>query len=81
MIAGGGAGALPGTLESPLTAVNQLERRFPDGRAAVGVRQTQLQPEEDVTIVLAVSDVDAKMKFPGGWKAPMPCLRIVPQPR
>ncbi len=36
---------------------------------------------EDVIIVPAVSDEEAKAKFPGGWKAPKPYLRIVPQPR
>ena len=36
---------------------------------------------EDVIIVPAVSDEDARKKFPGGWKAPKPYLRIVPQPR
>jgi len=36
---------------------------------------------EDVIIVPTVSDDDAKKKFPGGWKAPRPYLRIVPQPR
>ncbi len=36
---------------------------------------------EDVIIVPSVSDADAKKKFPGGWKAPKPYLRIVPQPR
>jgi thioredoxin-dependent peroxiredoxin len=36
---------------------------------------------EDVIIVPSVSDEQAKQKFPGGWKAPKPYLRIVPQPR
>ncbi|PYQ00061.1 MAG: peroxidase [Acidobacteria bacterium] len=36
---------------------------------------------EDVIIVPAVSDEEAKQKFPGGWKAPKPYLRIVPQPK
>nr|WP_067292610.1 peroxiredoxin [Marinobacterium profundum] len=36
---------------------------------------------EDVIIVPAVSDADAKAKFPDGWKAPKPYLRIVPQPK
>jgi hypothetical protein len=31
--------------------------------------------------VPAVSDDEAKQKFPGGWKAPKPYLRIVPQPK
>jgi len=36
---------------------------------------------EDVIIVPSVSDAQAREKFPGGWKAPKPYLRIVPQPR
>jgi alkyl hydroperoxide reductase subunit AhpC len=36
---------------------------------------------EDVIIVPAVSDEEAKKQFPGGWKAPKPYLRIVPQPK
>ena len=35
---------------------------------------------EDVIIVPAVSDEQARERFPGGWKAPKPYLRIVPQP-
>ena len=35
---------------------------------------------DDVIIVPAVSDEDAKVKFPGGWKTLKPYLRIVPQP-
>ena len=35
---------------------------------------------EDVIIVPAVSDEEAKARFPDGWKAPKPYLRIVPQP-
>ncbi len=36
---------------------------------------------DDVIIVPAVSDDDAKEKYPDGWKAPKPYLRIVPQPK
>jgi alkyl hydroperoxide reductase subunit AhpC len=36
---------------------------------------------DDVIIVPSVSDVQAREKFPGGWKAPKPYLRIVAQPR
>jgi thioredoxin-dependent peroxiredoxin len=36
---------------------------------------------EDVIIVPAVSDAEAKEKYPAGWKAPKPYLRIVPQPK
>jgi alkyl hydroperoxide reductase subunit AhpC len=36
---------------------------------------------EDVIIVPAVSDTEAKEKYPAGWKAPKPYIRIVPQPR
>ncbi len=35
---------------------------------------------EDVIIVPAVSDEDAKTKYPDGWRAPKPYIRIVPQP-
>ncbi|MBV9217310.1 MAG: peroxiredoxin [Acidobacteria bacterium] len=35
---------------------------------------------DDCIIVPAVSDEDAKAKFPAGWKAPKPYLRITPQP-
>jgi thioredoxin-dependent peroxiredoxin len=36
---------------------------------------------EDVIIPPSVSDEQAKTKFPGGWKALKPYLRIVPQPK
>ena len=35
---------------------------------------------EDVIIVPAVSNEEASKRFPGGWDAPRPYLRIVPQP-
>ena len=35
---------------------------------------------EDVIIVPAVTDEAARVKYPDGWKAPKPYLRIVPQP-
>ena len=35
---------------------------------------------EDVIIVPAVSDEEARKAYPDGWKAPKPYLRIVPQP-
>jgi alkyl hydroperoxide reductase subunit AhpC len=36
---------------------------------------------EDVIIVPAVSDEEAKKKFPNGWKALKPYLRLTPQPK
>jgi thioredoxin-dependent peroxiredoxin len=39
------------------------------------------KPGEDVIIPPSVSDEDAKKKYPSGWKALKPYLRIVPQPR
>ncbi|GMR04107.1 MAG: peroxiredoxin [Gammaproteobacteria bacterium] len=36
---------------------------------------------EDVIIVPAVSNDEAKEKYPGGWKSPKPYIRIVQQPR
>ena len=35
---------------------------------------------EDVIIVPAVPNDEAKQKYPAGWKSPKPYLRIVPQP-
>jgi len=39
------------------------------------------KPGEDVIISGNVSNDEAKVKYPGGWKAPKPYIRIVPQPR
>ena len=36
---------------------------------------------EDVIIVPAVSDAEARVKFPKGWRALKPYLRLTPQPR
>jgi alkyl hydroperoxide reductase subunit AhpC len=38
-------------------------------------------PGEDVIIVPAVSDDDARKLYPEGWRAPKPYLRMVPQPK
>jgi alkyl hydroperoxide reductase subunit AhpC len=38
-------------------------------------------PGDDVIIVPAVSDEEARQKYPDGWRAPKPYLRIVPQPK
>jgi hypothetical protein len=35
---------------------------------------------DDVIITAAVSDEDAKDKFPKGWTAVKPYLRVTPQP-
>ncbi len=37
-------------------------------------------PGDDVIIVPAVSDEEARRIYPQGWKAPKPYMRIVPQP-
>lgn len=39
------------------------------------------QPGEDVIIVPAVSDDEAREKFPDGWKTLKPYLRVVHQPK
>ncbi|SDF76162.1 MULTISPECIES: peroxiredoxin [Thalassobaculum] len=36
---------------------------------------------DEVIIVPALKDEDAKAKFPGGWRAEKPYLRYVPQPK
>jgi alkyl hydroperoxide reductase subunit AhpC len=39
------------------------------------------KPGQDVIIPPAVTDDQAKQKFPGGWKTLKPYLRVVPQPK
>ena len=39
------------------------------------------KPGDDVIILPAVSNDEAKQKYPEGWKSPKPYLRIVPQPK
>jgi alkyl hydroperoxide reductase subunit AhpC len=39
------------------------------------------QSGQDVIIVPAVSDADARAKFPNGWHAARPYLRLTPDPR
>jgi len=38
------------------------------------------KPGQDVIISGSVSNDEAAKKYPGGWKAPKPYIRIVPQP-
>jgi thioredoxin-dependent peroxiredoxin len=38
------------------------------------------QPGGDVIITAAVSDEEARERFPEGWETPRPYMRIVPQP-
>jgi alkyl hydroperoxide reductase subunit AhpC len=38
-------------------------------------------PGQDVIIAGSVSDEEAKKRYPQGWKAPRPYIRIVPQPQ
>ena len=39
------------------------------------------KPGDDVIIPPAVSDEQAKQKFPGGWKTVKPYPRVTPQPQ
>ena len=39
------------------------------------------KPGQEVIIAGSVSDEEAHKQYPGGWKAPKPYLRYVPQPR
>ena len=34
----------------------------------------------DVIILPSLSDAEARERFPDGWKAPRPYIRLVPQP-
>lgn len=39
------------------------------------------QAGDDVIILASVQEEEARQKYPEGWKAPKPYLRIVPQPK
>ena len=39
------------------------------------------KPGQDTIILPSVPESEAKERFPGGWKAPRPYLRIVPEPK
>jgi alkyl hydroperoxide reductase subunit AhpC len=39
------------------------------------------RPGENVIILPAVTDEEARQKYPEGWQAPKPYLRMVPQPK
>ena len=39
------------------------------------------RPDEDVIIAGSVTDEEAWQRYPEGWKAPKPYIRIVPQPK
>ena len=39
------------------------------------------QQGDDVIILPAVSDENARAKYPDGWEQPLPYIRIVPQPK
>jgi alkyl hydroperoxide reductase subunit AhpC len=39
------------------------------------------KPGDEVIIAGSVSDEEAKRRYPNGWKAPKPYIRIVPQPQ
>jgi thioredoxin-dependent peroxiredoxin len=38
-------------------------------------------PGGDVIILTSISDDEARQRFPDGWRAPKPYMRIVPQPQ
>ena len=40
----------------------------------------QWQPGEDVILTGAVTDEQAKERYPDGWESPRPWMRIVPAP-
>ena len=40
----------------------------------------QWQPGDDLFIAGAISDEEAKQRYPEGWRAPVPYMRIVPDP-
>ena len=50
-------------------------------RQGAGVHTGNWKPGDDVVIAGSVSDEEAKKKYPQGWKAPKPYLRLVSRRR
>ncbi len=49
-------------------------------RKSISRRRAEIAPA-GTPVSGSVSNEDAKKTYPQGWKAPKPCIRIVPQPR
>ena len=60
-----------------LRVVDSLQLTFKHGVAT----PADWKPGDDVLIAGGVSDQEARQKFPEGWKALKPYVRVVPQPR
>lgn len=60
-----------------LRVIDSLQRTATEAVAT----PAQWQPGDDVIIAGSVSDDAAKEKYPDGWDAPRPWLRIVPDPK
>src|SRR5450631_1344413 len=60
-----------------LRVIDSLQRSAAHGVAT----PVQWVPGQDVIIAGWVSDAKARSLYPGGWKAPKPYIRIVPDPR
>jgi alkyl hydroperoxide reductase subunit AhpC len=60
-----------------LRVVDSLQLTFKHGVAT----PADWKPGEDVLIAGGVSDQEARQKYPEGWKALKPYVRVVPQPR
>ena len=50
-------------------------------RVAAVATPVNWQPGDNVIIPPSVPDEEARKKYPGGWKALKPYLRIIPQPQ
>jgi hypothetical protein len=59
-----------------LRVIDSLQRTSTEAVAT----PAQWQPGDDVIIAGSVTDEAAKEKYPDGWEAPRPWLRIVPDP-
>ena len=59
-----------------LRVIDSLQRTSTEAVAT----PAQWQPGDDVIIAGSVTDEAAKEKYPEGWEAPRPWLRIVPDP-
>jgi hypothetical protein len=69
---------------APLRRIQEeINRAFGDQRWAPSAEfpPINIWRGPDGIIVTAVQDAEAKERFPDGWKAPLPYMRVVPQPK
>ena len=84
------SGKLAHLIDDAFGSADAMRRRFRDRvatrffpRHGIELLGVFAAPDEDgrLTYITRFTDEDARKKYPNGWNAPKPYLRIVPQPK